>query len=80
MKTPRRRVSRPERNAERAIRLARMVELAEQIFGDTAKAHRWLRKPKRALGDVTPLASLATEAGTRRVEQMLYRIDSGVLS
>ena len=62
---------------DRAIRLARVAELAQHIFGDKAKANRWLRKPKRALGHATPLAYLASEAGARRVEDMLYRIDSG---
>jgi putative toxin-antitoxin system antitoxin component (TIGR02293 family) len=65
---------------DRAIRLARVAELADQIFGDKSKAHRWLRKPKRALGHATPLAYLASEAGARLVEDMLYRIDSGILS
>ena len=62
---------------DRAIRLARVAELADKTFGDKAKAHRWLRKPKRALGQATPLAYLASEAGARLVEDMLYRIDSG---
>jgi putative toxin-antitoxin system antitoxin component (TIGR02293 family) len=65
---------------DRAIRLARVAELAEQTFGDKSKAHRWLRKPKRALGRATPLAYLASEAGARRVEEMLHRIDSGIVS
>src|SRR5262249_43091190 len=62
---------------DRAIRLARVAELAERIFGDKGKAHRWLRKPKRTLAQATPLAYLASEAGARLVEDMLYRIDSG---
>jgi putative toxin-antitoxin system antitoxin component (TIGR02293 family) len=62
---------------DRAIRLARVAELAERIFGEKAKAHRWLRKPKRALDHATPLAYLASEAGARLIEDMLYRIDSG---
>ena len=65
---------------DRAIRLARIAELAAQTFGDKAKAHRWLRKPKGSLGRATPLAYLASEAGARLVEEMLHRIDSGVLS
>lgn len=65
---------------DRAIRLARVAELAERIFGDKGKAHRWLRKPKRALGKETPLTYLASEAGARRVEEMLYRIDSGIFA
>ena len=62
---------------DRAVRLARVAELAERIFGDKGKAHRWLRKPKRTLGQATPLTYLASEAGARLVEDMLYRIDSG---
>jgi putative toxin-antitoxin system antitoxin component (TIGR02293 family) len=62
---------------DRAVRLVRVAELAERIFGDKAKAHRWLRKPKRALSQATPLTYLASEAGARLVEDMLYRIDYG---
>jgi len=62
------------------MRLARVSALAEQTFGDRTEAERWLRKPKRALGDATPLDCLATDAGARCVEEMLYRIDSGILS
>jgi len=62
---------------DRAIRLARVADLAEKIFGDKGKAHRWLRKPKRTLAQASPLAYLASEAGARLVEDMLYRIDSG---
>jgi putative toxin-antitoxin system antitoxin component (TIGR02293 family) len=62
---------------DRAIRLARVAELAERIFADKGKAHRWLRKSKRTLGQATPLTYLASEAGARLIEDMLYRIDSG---
>lgn len=65
---------------DKAIRLARVAELAEHIFGDRTKAHRWLRKPKGALDRATPLAYLASEAGARLVEEMLHRIDSGIIS
>ena len=62
---------------DRAVRLARVAELAERIFGDKEKAHRWLRKPKRTLGQAAPLTYLASEAGARLVEDMLWRIDYG---
>jgi putative toxin-antitoxin system antitoxin component (TIGR02293 family) len=65
---------------DKAIRLARVAELAEHIFGDRTKAHRWLRKPKGSLDRETPLAYLASEAGARLVEEMLHRIDSGIIS
>ena len=44
------------------------------------KGHRWLRKAKRALGGETPLAFLASEAGARTVEEMLYRIEYGIFA
>jgi len=62
---------------DRAVRLARVADLAERIFGDKEKAHRWLRKPKRTLGQAAPLTYLASEAGARLVEDMLWRIDYG---
>jgi putative toxin-antitoxin system antitoxin component (TIGR02293 family) len=65
---------------DRAVRLARVAVLAERIFGDKEKAHRWLRKPKFALGRATPLTYLASEAGARMVEEMLWQIDSGILA
>jgi putative toxin-antitoxin system antitoxin component (TIGR02293 family) len=65
---------------DKAVRLGRIDRLAAEIFGDPAKAHRWLRKAKRSLGNETPLAYLATEAGARAVEEMLNQIDHGILA
>jgi len=65
---------------DKAVRLARIDRLAAKVFGEPAKALRWLRKPKKALGGETPLAYLATEAGARVVEDMLTRIDHGILA
>lgn len=63
---------------DKALRLARIADLATRVFGDEAKAHRWLRKPKRDLKGQAPLAFLASEAGARTIEQMLNRIDHGM--
>ena len=63
---------------DKALRLQRIAARAEKVFGDPAKAHRWLRKPKRALEGETPIAFLASEEGARTVEQMLHRIDHGM--
>ncbi|MCP3371130.1 type II RES/Xre toxin-antitoxin system antitoxin [Bradyrhizobium cajani] len=65
---------------DKAVRLARIDRLAANVFGEAAKAHRWLRKPKKLLRGETPLAYLATEAGARVVEEMLHRIDHGILA
>ena len=63
---------------DKALRLKRIATLAERVFGDSAKAHRWLRKPKRSLSGDTPLAYLASENGARVVEEMLGRIEHGI--
>jgi len=66
--------------SDRVVRLARVTALAEQVFGDDAKAARWLRKAKRRFGSRSPLEMLATETGARLVEEMLYQIDDGVVA
>ncbi|MDE5446525.1 DUF2384 domain-containing protein [Bradyrhizobium sp. CSA207] len=44
---------------------SRIDRLTAKMFGDTAKSHRWPRKPKRLLRGEAPLAYLATEAHPR---------------
>jgi putative toxin-antitoxin system antitoxin component (TIGR02293 family) len=65
---------------DKALRLGRIAVLAERIFGDPAKAQRWMRKPKRSLSGETPLAYLASEHGARVVEEMLRRIEYGIFA
>ena len=64
--------------SERAVRLARTAALAEQVFGDAERAWRWLRATKRQFRGRSPLHLLATEAGARLVEELLYRVDEGM--
>jgi putative toxin-antitoxin system antitoxin component (TIGR02293 family) len=64
--------------SDRAVRLARTAALAEQVFGDTERAWRWLRTPKRHFRGRSPLQLLATDAGARLVEELLYRVDEGM--
>jgi putative toxin-antitoxin system antitoxin component (TIGR02293 family) len=65
---------------DRALRLARIARLAERVFGNPEKANRWLRKPKHALQEATPVQFLASESGARIVEQMLHRIEHGIFA
>ena len=65
---------------DKALRLERIAVQAERVFGDAEKAHRWLRKAKRELKGETPLAYLASEAGARTVEEMLFRIEYGIFA
>jgi len=66
--------------SDRLLRLARVAAIAVGVFGDPQKASAWLQKPNRALGGVTPLSLLDTDAGVRQVERVLGRIEHGVFS
>ena len=63
--------------SDRAVRMARITSLAEEIFGDDAKAARWLRKAKSRFEGRSPMEMLRTEAGARLVEEMLLQLDYG---
>lgn len=63
--------------SDRAVRLARIQSLAEETFGDPAKANRWLRKELAELSGETPLTVAQTEAGTRVIETILGKIAWG---
>jgi putative toxin-antitoxin system antitoxin component (TIGR02293 family) len=63
---------------DRAVRVASVIALAEDVFGNDQKAWRWLRMEDDRLGGRTPLSMLGTESGGRLVESMLWAIDEGV--
>jgi putative toxin-antitoxin system antitoxin component (TIGR02293 family) len=65
---------------ERALRVASIIRLAEQVFGNPEKALRWLRAENDRLEGRTPLSLLKTEAGGRAIEEMLWGIDEGIYS
>lgn len=66
--------------SDRAVRIARITSLAEEVFGDDAKAGRWLRKMKERFDGRTPLEVCRTEAGARLVEEMLLQLDYGIVA
>jgi putative toxin-antitoxin system antitoxin component (TIGR02293 family) len=66
--------------SDRLARLARVTAFASETFQNEEKAHRWLRKPSRALGDAIPLSLLDTDSGARLVEDELNRIAHGLVA
>ena len=52
-----------------------IIDLANRVFGDSAKAQEWLAHPRIQLGGRAPIEVLATEEGARRVEELLTQID-----
>ena len=66
--------------ADRVFRLKRVSEIAERVFGNPEKAHRWLRESSIALDGITPIELLETEYGARIVENELGVIDYGMFA
>jgi len=64
--------------SDRAVRLARLATLAEKVFGDRDAGLLWLRTPKKRFHGRTPMDMMATETGSRLVEETLYQIDEGM--
>jgi putative toxin-antitoxin system antitoxin component (TIGR02293 family) len=66
--------------SDKALRAARVLAMAERVFGSREKAFSWMRKPKTRFDGETPMQMLATEAGARLVEQMLVQNDEGMVA
>lgn len=63
---------------DRLERFKRITQQAIDLFEDEEEAHMWLKTPKAGLNDRTPFEVMATDAGAKQVEQMLYRAEYGV--
>lgn len=66
--------------SDRLFRLARIFTIAREVLEDDEKAREWLRRQQVGLGGKTPFELLHTEAGTKEVEDLLWRIEYGVIS
>ncbi|MGH9518642.1 MAG: type II RES/Xre toxin-antitoxin system antitoxin [Terriglobales bacterium] len=64
--------------SDRVLRVTRVVNQAEQTFGNRAKAWAWLRQSDDHLENRTHLSLLRTEAGARLVEEQLMQIADGI--
>jgi putative toxin-antitoxin system antitoxin component (TIGR02293 family) len=64
--------------SDRVVRVARVLALCVEVFGEPQRGWRWLRAAKRQFRGRAPLDLLVTEAGARLVEELLYRIDEGM--
>jgi putative toxin-antitoxin system antitoxin component (TIGR02293 family) len=63
--------------SDRAVRLARVVAQTESVFGNKDKALAWLRQPMKRFEGNTPIEMLASDVGSRMVEEALVQIDEG---
>jgi putative toxin-antitoxin system antitoxin component (TIGR02293 family) len=67
--------------SERLIRIARTFERALWLFdGDRDSARQWLETPIPSLAGLRPLDLARTEPGAREVDDLIGRIENGVVS
>lgn len=66
--------------SERLVRYQRLLQKAEDVFGDAKNAREWLSHKQLGLGNAVPLDFAKTEIGAREVENLLGRIEYGVYS
>ncbi|MEN8167499.1 MAG: antitoxin Xre/MbcA/ParS toxin-binding domain-containing protein [Pseudomonadota bacterium] len=62
------------------IRLARIIERAEEVFEDFEIAIDWLKSANSTLSGATPLSLLDTDIGAESVMDTLGRIEHGIFA
>ena len=66
--------------SDRLYRIALVAGQAVAVFGAEDKAATWLRRPNRALNGELPIRLLDTDVGAQQVEDILGRIEHGIVS
>jgi putative toxin-antitoxin system antitoxin component (TIGR02293 family) len=65
--------------SDNVYRVASVFKEVLGLFeGDEAAARSWIRSPAKALGNITPLSLLDSQAGADQVRDLIGRLDSGV--
>jgi len=65
--------------SDRLYRLARVLAHANRVFGEPEESADWIQAPNPALGKQQPLALLDTDIGTQQVDDVLGRIEHGLI-
>lgn len=65
---------------ERAVRIMRLYDQAKELFGTHDNTRKWLNTELPALGWRTPLDFARTEQGAREVEDLIGRIEDGIIT
>lgn len=67
--------------SDRLLRVSRLLGRALDLFeGDLGMARDWLSSPQHALGGATPLELARTDVGVREVEELIGRLEFGIVS
>ncbi|MEX0781108.1 MAG: MbcA/ParS/Xre antitoxin family protein [Dehalococcoidia bacterium] len=67
-------------SAELRARVKAVQQHALEVFGDAAVARTWLSRPNRALLNQRPNSLLMSPEGIEQVDDVLTRIEHGVIS
>ena len=70
----------PKRSTDLEDLKRRILKHAEEVFGSSEIAQRWLQEPNLATDGRAPIALVESESGYARVKMLLDRIDYGVLA
>jgi len=65
--------------SDRLYRLARVIAHANRVFEDTDESADWIHAPNTSLGKQQPLTLLDTDIGVQQVDQVLGRIEHGIV-
>jgi len=65
--------------SDRLYRLARVLAHANRVFEDPEQSADWIQTPNAALGKQQPLVLLDTDIGVQQVDQVLGRIEHGII-
>ena len=65
--------------SDRLYRLARVLAHANRVFEDPGESADWIQTPNTALGKQQPLTLLDTDIGVQQVDQVLGRIEHGII-
>jgi putative toxin-antitoxin system antitoxin component (TIGR02293 family) len=65
--------------SDRLYRIARVAGHAVSVFGAEDRATTWLRRPNAGLNGELPIRLLDTDVGARQVEDILGRIEHGIV-
>lgn len=70
----------PSDETAKLVRMARVIERAEDVFEDTDAARVWLKTRNASLSGETPMSMLDTEVGAGAIMDTLGRIEHGVFA
>jgi putative toxin-antitoxin system antitoxin component (TIGR02293 family) len=65
--------------SDRVYRLARVIAHANRVFEDPDESADWIQTPNASLGKQQPLTLLDTDIGVQEVDQVLGRIEHGIV-